>query len=123
MNLILVRSVLSAKPVKWFFISITSFSFCFSCFQIFFSFTAIVQPSKLYYIHLKLYNFLKSNITLKPSDSQPPDGLNVQGRTIVKINKKLSSPDPITLHAVETISDKMLVLNDQRSISVNPTVF
>ena len=62
-------------------------------------------------------------VTLKPSDSQPPGGFTIAPKTIVQIKKKLNSPEPITLHAVETANEKMLVINGQRSFKVSPSKF
>lgn len=82
-----------------------------------------MQPAKLYYITLLVNNTEPEDILLATSDSQPASGFKLKGKTCNRVVKKLRSPSPVKFRVWGISTDKPLLVNEEREISIVPSDF
>ena len=75
----------------------------------------------MYYLNLGITNRAGGPIRIVPSDKIPKEGLPVGTNLIAQVRKKVKSPMPITLTAVDANSNKELYINYMRSFTMTPT--
>ena len=60
-------------------------------------------------------------MTLMSSDSNPLNGENIEPRSMTTISKVTTHMSPVKFLAVESATEKMLLINGKESVNISPS--
>ncbi len=75
-----------------------------------------------YYVVIQVINKLPRKIVLIPDDNEPAQGFALGAKTISLITKTVRAKQPIVFTAIDAESDGELLINEQKNVSLVPTI-
>lgn len=78
-------------------------------------------PSQLFSVLLQVTNNAGVQITLVSNDAKPLNGETMLPSSMLTVNKLTTHMKPIKLFAVESATEKRLLINGMDSVSVSPS--
>ena len=85
--------------------------------------SAVIQPSKMYYINFHVTNTLDKAIELLSSDGQPAGGFHIEPKQVVKIGKELSFPTSVMFTAQDLSTGGDAIINGEQEYIATPSVY
>lgn len=81
----------------------------------------IFPPPQQFSILLQVTNNAGSQVTLVSNDAKPLNGDDLQPNSMLTVSKLTTHMKPIKFYAVDSATEKRLLINGMESVSVSPS--